>query len=82
MTDADQKRDHVAASGAMESPESRAASIRWAAYALLITLAAGNVTGRILSVTNANIEVVEKIRIHQAIDRQRDRLEEIGRAHV
>ncbi len=78
MTDADQKRDHVAASGAMESPESRAASIRWAAYALLITLAAGNVTGRILSVTNANIEVVEKIRIHQAIDRQRDRLEASG----
>ena len=78
MTDADHQRDHVAASGAMESPENRAASIRWAAYALLITLAVGNVSGRILSVTNADIEAVEKIRVHQAIDRQRDRLEASG----
>jgi len=78
MTDADHQRDHVAASDAMESSESRAASIRWAAYTLLITLAVGNVAGRILSVTNVNIEAVEKIRIHQAIDRQRDRLEASG----
>ena len=39
-----------------ESPEtsSASASLRWAVYALLIALAAGSMTGRVLRVTNGN----------------------------
>ena len=36
-----------------ESPETSAA-LRWAVYALLIALAAGSMTGRVLRVTNGN----------------------------
>ena len=56
----------------------RAARIRWATYVLLITLSAGNMAGRILSVTNVDIQAIEKMRVRQAVTRHKAHWEKEG----
>ena len=52
--------------------------VRLTAYALLIVLTAGMLTGRILAVTAVDTSVVEKIRLRSAIDRQQEHLQSQG----
>lgn len=54
--------------------------IRRMAYLLLIVLAAGMVTGRILAVTAVDVNVVEKMRLRTAIDGHRKQLQSQGLA--
>ena len=60
------------------SYESTGQRVRQITYVLLIALTAGMVTGRILSVTAVDVEVVEKIRLRSAVDRQREQLQSRG----
>ncbi|MDE0940771.1 MAG: hypothetical protein OSA43_12525, partial [Pirellulales bacterium] len=60
------------------SYESTGQRVRQITYVLLIALTAGMVTGRILSVTAVDVEVVEKIRLRSAVDRQREQLQSGG----
>ena len=48
--------------------------VRQITYLLLIVLTVGTVAGRILAVTAVDVAVVEKIRLREAIDRQREQL--------
>ena len=52
--------------------------VRQITYVLLIVLTAGMVTGRILSVTAVDVEVIEKMRLRGAVDRQREQLKSRG----
>ena len=78
MTDVGQQGDQVVAPTATQSTELRAARIRWAAYVLLITLSVGNMAGRILSVTNVDIQAIEKMRVRQAVARHKAHWEKEG----
>ena len=78
MTDVGQQGDQVVAPAATPSTELRAARIRWAAYVLLIALSVGNMAGRILSVTNVDIQAIEKMRVRQAVARQKADWEKEG----
>ena len=48
--------------------------VRQITYLLLIVLTVGMVAGRILAVTAVDVAVVEKIRLREAVDRQREQL--------
>ena len=50
--------------------EDATARLRWGVYGLLIALAVGNATGRILSVNSVNLEIHERERIKAAVDRR------------
>ena len=60
------------------SYDSTGQRVRQITYVLLIVLTAGMVTGRILSVTAVDVEVVETIRLRSAVDRQREQLKSRG----
>lgn len=78
MTNEDQQREQAAPLAGAESSDFAARKVRLAAYALLIILSAGNMAGRILSVTAVDVAGIEKMRIRQTVDRQRKRLEQQG----
>ncbi len=52
--------------------------VRRFTYILLIALTAGTIAGRIFSVTAIDVEVVEKIRLREAVNRYRVKLESQG----
>lgn len=51
--------------------EDATARLRWGVYGLLIALAVGNATGRILSVNSVNLEIHERERVKAAVDRRK-----------
>lgn len=55
-----------------------AAHTRWGIYLLLIAIAVGNMTGRLLSVNSVDKAQLETYRIRDALTRQRERLVEQG----
>jgi hypothetical protein len=59
-------------------PEDRLAQLRWAAYSVLIAVAVGNMTGRLLAVNSVNLEAIESSRIRERVDQQRAKLESEG----
>jgi hypothetical protein len=54
------------------------APVRWAVYLLLIAVAVGNMTGRLLAVNSVDKVQLESTRVREALDRQRARLAEQG----
>src|SRR3954471_21882746 len=50
------------------------ARIRWGVYLLLIAIAVGNMTGRLLSVNSVDKVQLEAMRIHDRIESARQRL--------
>jgi hypothetical protein len=59
-------------------PEDRLAQLRWAVYAMLIAVAVGNMTGRLLAVNSVNLEALEAARIADRVAQQRAQLEAAG----
>lgn len=60
------------------APLDHNARLRWSIYLLLIAIAVGNMTGRLLAVNSTNVEKVEANRIDQRLARERARLVEQG----
>lgn len=58
--------------------EDPTARLRWGVYGLLIALAVGNTTGRILSVNSVNLEIHERERIKAAVARRTKDLKKQG----
>lgn len=52
--------------------------LRWAVYLLLMAIAVGQMTGRILAVNSVNVTSLEEYRVKQRLDQERDRLSEQG----
>src|SRR4051812_19056322 len=62
------------AAGIADSGTMLTARMRWSIYLLLIAIAVGNMTGRLLSVNSVDKVQLEATRIREALDRQRARL--------
>lgn len=60
---------------AREDPTAR---LRWGVYLVLIAIAVGNMTGRLLAVNSVDKAGVEAVRFRQQLERQRTRLESEG----
>jgi MFS family permease len=85
MIDPVDKRAHRATSGNavnasfLHAPSSMLhARSRWGIYLLLIAIAVGNMTGRLLSVNSVDKVQLETYRIREALDRKRAQLAEEG----
>jgi hypothetical protein len=59
-------------------PEDRFARLRWGVYAVLIAIAVGNMSGRLLAVNSVDKAQLESFRIKERLDRERARLAEDG----
>ncbi len=54
------------------------ASLRWSLYLILIAIAAGNMTGRLMAVNSVDKGLFEKVRIRDRLQQERTRLAEVG----
>jgi hypothetical protein len=54
------------------------ARVRWSVYLLLIAIAVGNMTGRLLAVNSVDRTMLEIVRVREALERQQTRLAEQG----
>jgi hypothetical protein len=62
----------------MDPHEDRFARLRWGVYCLLIAVAVGNMTGRLLSVNSVDKIQLEAFRINERLGRERQELKEEG----
>jgi hypothetical protein len=62
----------------MDAPEDRSAHLRWGVYAVLIAVAVGNMSGRLLAVNSVDKAQLEAFRIKERLDRERKRLADEG----
>ena len=61
-----------------DSFDDRLACLRWGVYVVLIAIAVGNMTGRLLAVNSIDKAQLENYRIGARLDRERERLAEEG----
>lgn len=61
-----------------ESVDQSAKQLRWGVYLILIALSLGQATGKILSVNDHRLTFIERNRINQAVEKERDTLEALG----
>lgn len=59
-----------------DAPEDRFARLRWGVYLVLIAVAVGNMTGRLLAVNSVDKAQLEAVRLRERLDRERARLTE------
>jgi hypothetical protein len=57
-----------------DAAETRSARLRWSVYLVLIGIAVGNLTGRLLAVNSVDKAQLEAFRIKERLDRERARL--------
>jgi hypothetical protein len=57
------------------------AHVRWGVYLVLIAVAVGNMTGRLMAVNSVNASLHETARVNEALDQHRIRLAEQGLTH-
>jgi hypothetical protein len=79
MTDASRsaepRRTPIIDAARLAAPTAR---LRWGIYLMLIAIAVGNMTGRLLAVNSVDKAQLETTRIREALDRQQARLAEQG----
>jgi hypothetical protein len=61
-----------------KAPEDRTARLRWGVYAVLIAIAVGNMTGRLIAVNSVDRMQLEVHRIQERLGRERQKLVEEG----
>src|SRR5262245_40982775 len=61
-----------------DASEDRFARLRWGVYAVLIAVAVGNMSGRLLAVNSVDKAQLESFRIKERLDRERAQLAEEG----
>src|SRR5688500_5896485 len=61
-----------------DAPEDRFARLRWGVYAVLIAVAVGNMSGRLLAVNSVDKAQLEAFRINERLVRDRTRLRNEG----
>jgi hypothetical protein len=66
----------------LASRSSLLAPLRWGIYVVLIAIAVGNITGRLLAVNSVDKLQLETARIREALERQRQRLDEAGHSEL
>ncbi len=63
---------------AVEEIDQPVKQLRWAIYLILIAIALGQAAGKILSVNDHRLVAIERSRINQAVDKERESLETSG----